>query len=220
MPGLGGYGFDVVDPGSGVTRQVVVVPYAAGTTFSFGRSALSADGRTLYLFVSVDLGRVAGERLLAVDVATGAIRSDHPLTADLSPVSLTPIGDAVAGLVPRPHGGVTLVFDAIPPASPLQPVPTLLSYDAALRPVGSALPVLEHADGAQTRAVAAGADGTVFLCVQVAQAGVDPGGRRPWRGRPGAGPGGQVALRRRAGGRARPGVGPDAGCRRGLGRSI
>lgn len=168
-PGQGGYGFDVVDPASGVVRQEVVVPYAVGTTFSFGRSALSADGRTLYLFVSVDLGPVADERLLAVDVATGAIRIDRPLAPDLSPVTLLPAGDAVAGLVPRPRGGVTLVFDAMPAASPLQPVPTVLSYDVALRPVGSAVHVLERADGARTRAVATTADGTVFLCVQVAQ---------------------------------------------------
>lgn len=168
-PGRGGYGFDVVDPVSGAERTDVVVPYAAGTTYSFGRSGMSADGRTLYLFVSVDLGQVSDERLLAVDVATGAIRADRRLGPDLDPVTLTPIGNSVAGLVPRPHGGVTLVFDAMPASAPLQPVPTLRSYDAALHPVGRAVPVIERAEGAQTRAVAAAPDGTVFLGVQVAQ---------------------------------------------------
>lgn len=168
-PGRGGYGYDVVDPVSGRVREHVVVPYAPGTTFSFGRSASSADGRTLYLFVSVELGQVADERLLAVDVATGAVRAEHRMGTDLRPVSLTPIGNAVSGLVARPHGGVTLAFDAMPAAFPLRQIPTLLSYDAALRPVGPAVPVLERTEGGQTRAVAAGADGTVFLGVQVAQ---------------------------------------------------
>jgi hypothetical protein len=168
-PGRGGYGFDVVDPASGKLRETVVVPYAAGTTFSFGRSGLSADGRTLYLFVSVILGQVPDERLLAVDVATGAVRADRPLAADLRPVTLTPIGNAVSALVPRPHGGVTLAFDAMPARSPLQQMPTLLSFDAGLRPVGSAVRAIDRAEGAQTRAVTVAADGTVFLGVQVAQ---------------------------------------------------
>ena len=168
-PGRGGYGFDVVDPAAGVLREHVVIPFAVGTTFSFGRSAVSADGRTLYLFVSVDLGQVADERLLAVDVTTGAVRTDRPLGADLHPVTLTPIGNSVAGLVARPHGGVTLVFDALPKSSPLQQIPTLLTYDAQLHPVGSAVRVLSVPDGARTRAVSAAADGTVFLGVQVAQ---------------------------------------------------
>lgn len=168
-PGRGGYGFDVVEPVSGRIREHVVVPYAAGTTYSFGRSGMSADGRTLYLFVSVDLGPVADERLLAVDIATGAVRADRHLGADLGPVSLTPIGNAVSGVVARPHGGVTLAFDAMPASAPLQEIPTLLSYDAGLRPVGPAVRVLDRGDGAQTRAVADGADGTVFLSVQVAQ---------------------------------------------------
>ncbi|MDQ1660477.1 MAG: hypothetical protein QOJ68_457 [Blastococcus sp.] len=168
-PGRGGYGFDVVDPVSGVVRVDVLVPYADGTISSFGRSGMSADGRTLYLFVSVDLGQVADERLLAVDVATGAVRADRRLGADLRAVTLTPIGNGVAGLVARPHGGVTMAFDAMPASGPLRQVPTLLTYDAGLHPVGSAVPVIERADGAQTSAVAAAADGTVFLSVQVAQ---------------------------------------------------
>jgi hypothetical protein len=168
-PGRGGYGFDVVDPVSGAVRADVVVPYADGTTYSFGRSGMSADGRTLYLFVSVDLGQVADERLLAVDIATGLVRADRRLGADLRPVTLTPIGNGVAGLAARPHGGVTMAFDAMPASDPLREVPTLLTYDAGLHPVGSAVPVIERADGAQTSAVTSAADGTVFLSVQVAQ---------------------------------------------------
>jgi hypothetical protein len=168
-PGQGGYGFDVVDPVSGVVRENVVVPYATGTILSFGRSAMSADGRTVYLFVSVALGRVADERLLAVDVATGEVRAERRLAADFRPVSLTPVGNGVAGLIARPHGGVTMAFDAMPASHPLREIPTLLTYDAGLHPVGSAVPVIEHADGAQTSAVAGAADGTVFLSVQVEQ---------------------------------------------------
>jgi hypothetical protein len=168
-PGQGGYGFDVVDPVSGDIREHVVVPYAVGTIFSFGRSAVSADGHTLYLFLSVDLGQAADERLLAVDVASGAVHTDRRLAADLRPVSLTPVGNGVAGLVARPHGGVTMAFDAMPASGPLREIPTLLTYDAGLHPVGSAVPVIERADGAQTSAVAGAADGTVFLSVQVEQ---------------------------------------------------
>jgi hypothetical protein len=57
----------------------------------------------------------------------------------------------------------------MPASAPFRQIPTLLSYDAALHPVGPAVPVLERAEGGQTRTVAAAADGTVFLGVQVAQ---------------------------------------------------
>jgi hypothetical protein len=166
-PGGSGYGFELIDPVTGQTRVTVVVPFAAGTTSSIGRSTVSPDGRTLYQFVSVGGGSVVDERLLAVDVATGKIRADRGLGTDLSLVTDTPIGHDAVGLAARPAGGVTLVFDATPDRFAPDRIPTLLTYDAELRPVGPAVRATRGTDGAQTDAIAAAGDGTVFLAVRL-----------------------------------------------------
>ncbi|MDQ1660478.1 MAG: hypothetical protein QOJ68_458 [Blastococcus sp.] len=166
-PGGIGYGFELIDPASGKTRVTVVVPFPTGTTSSIGRSTLSPDGRTLYQFVSVGRGSVADEHLLAVDVATGAIRVDRGLGADLDPISDGPVGHDAVGLVARPGGGVTLVFDATPDRFRPERIPTLLTYDAGLGPVGAAVPATSATDGAQTDAIAAASDGTVFLSIRL-----------------------------------------------------
>ena len=62
------YGFVVVDPESGESRTTSVVP-AGETDNPTGTATLSADGRTLYVYVSNTSG--GARRLLAVDVASG-----------------------------------------------------------------------------------------------------------------------------------------------------
>jgi len=160
-------GVEVVDPRGGAVRAVPVVPLPRGTTSADARSALAPDGRTLYLATTVTDGAGTVDRLAAVDVTGGRVVASRGLVDDVSLASTYPIGRQLAGLVPRPAGGVTVVFDASPTDVAVRRIPTLLRYDAALAPDGDPVRVTDLAEGAETQAVAAGADGTVFLVVNV-----------------------------------------------------
>ena len=165
--GPGGYGFQVVDPVGGAVRTTTLVPYRNGTTFASGRSVLDPTGRTLYLFVTAAAGIDVDERLLAVDVATGRVLAERDLGREVAAASEYPVSRQLAGLVARPGGGVTLVFDASPTAIAADRIPTLLTFDPQLQPVGAPVLVTHLLEGAETQAVAAGIDGTVFLLVEV-----------------------------------------------------
>ena len=163
-----GYGFAVVDPATGTARTTPIVAFGPPPALATGRSALSRDGRTLFLFLSVEAGAGPRERLVAADALTGVVLSDRDLSNDVAGASREVAGHDVAGLVPRPGGGVTLVLDATPDATRPERIPTLLTYDAKLRPAGDPVRVTSAAEAAQTQAVAGGVDGTVFLVVRVA----------------------------------------------------
>ncbi len=162
-----GYGAAVIDPRKGTVRTTVVEPITGKTRFAFGRSALNPDGRTLYMFVSTD-GRAGWrERLVTVDLTTGTMVDERDLTSDIAEASDSPAGHEVAGLVPLPHGGVTLALDASPDARRPERIPTLLTYTPWLDRVGDPVRVTSLAEAAEIQAVAGGIDGTAFLVVQV-----------------------------------------------------
>ena len=163
-----GYGVAVVDPAKGTLRTTVVEPTTGKTRFAFGRSALAPDdGRTLYLFVSTVTVAGSRERLVSFDSTTGAILDDRNLAPDITLASASPAGHELAGMVPLPHGGVTLVVDAtLDPTRP-ERIPTLLTYTPWLEPVGEPVRVTSLSERAQTQAVAGGIDGTTFLVVSV-----------------------------------------------------
>jgi hypothetical protein len=162
-----GFGAAVVDPAKGTLRTTVVEPITGKLRFAFGRSALNPDGRTLYMFVSTD--GLAGwrERLVTVDLTTATVSDERDLAADVAEASDSPAGSEVAGLVPLPHGGVTLVLDASPDATRQERIPTLLTYTPWLDRVGDPVRATSLAEAAETQAVAGGIDGTTFLVVQV-----------------------------------------------------
>jgi hypothetical protein len=160
-------GVAVVDPRSGAARAVPVVPYARGTTSADVRTALSPDGRTLYLVATVTQGDRTTETLSAVDPAAGRVLAQRGLVDDVSMVSVYPMGRQLAGLVARPSGGATVVFDASPTDVPERRIPTLLTYGADLGMPVNSVRVTSLAEHAETQAVTVGTDGTVFLVVDV-----------------------------------------------------
>jgi hypothetical protein len=162
-----GFGLALVDPVEGVLRTTVVHPLRQQGVSLAGGSALSPDGRTMYLFSSTVIDRALEDRLVAVDVATGEVVAERDPADDVAAVSVLPVGRDIRGLVPRPGGGVTLVLDAAPESKNLQRIPTLLAYDEALEPVGEGVRVTSLEERAETQAVAAGDEGTVFLLVEV-----------------------------------------------------
>jgi hypothetical protein len=146
---------------------VPVVPLDGRTTSADARSAVSADGRTVFLATTVTEGDTTTDRLAAVDAIGGRVLAARGLADDVSLASAYPIGRQLAGVVARPGGGATVVFDASPTEVAVRRIPTLLRYDAALEPDGDPVRVTDLAERAETQAVAAGADGTVFLVVDV-----------------------------------------------------
>lgn len=160
-----GYGLRVVDPVSGAVRTSAVLPAGDDVRASTGSSALAGPRVHLFLSVTTDAG--IREQLLAVDVATGRVEAERDLGDDVAAVSAYPVRDQLAGLLPRPDGGVTLVFDASPTEVPEDRIPTLVRYDPDLEPAGAAVSATDLSEGAETQSVAGAADGTVFLLVAV-----------------------------------------------------
>jgi hypothetical protein len=164
----GGYGAAAVDPATGTARTTTLVPASDGTMSADGRSALS--GSMLYVFVTVETGAGPLERLAAADLATGRVVAVRNLNEEVARASQVPIGRQLGGLVPRPDGGVTLAFDASPTDVAEDRIPTLLTYDARLEPVGEPVRATDLAEGGEIQAVTGGVDGTVFLLVEVRDA--------------------------------------------------
>jgi hypothetical protein len=162
-------GFQTVEPATGAVQTRVVVPYRRGTVSGAGRSAL--DGSTLYAVVTVQVDDEVREQLFALNPQTGVVLAQRDLTDDVAKASEVPMGRQLAGLVARPHGGATVVFDASPTDVETDRIPTLLRFDADLLPDGDPVRATDLAEGAETQAVAAAPDGTVFLLVEVGEGG-------------------------------------------------
>lgn len=165
--GREGYGLRVVDPVTGAVRTTVVVPAGDGGVTAVGRSSLIPGSPVLHLFASVEDDGGTRELLAAVDVASGRVVTDRDLGADVAAASRYPVARQLAGLVGRPDGGATLVFDASPTKVAEDRIPTVLRFDAELAPVGQPVRATDLAEGAETQSVAGAADGTVFLLVAV-----------------------------------------------------
>jgi hypothetical protein len=150
---------------SGDIRDIPVISAEDSTSSAAGHSAVSADGRTLYLFVGTTVDYRHSDLLFAVDAATGEFRAGHDLFDETRTTSERGVGRFAAALLPRPEGGVVLVFGAVAPAGDGDPVPTLLAYDADLQPAGS-----RHASGrrpfGETAAATTDASGTVYAAME------------------------------------------------------
>ncbi|MFD2094048.1 hypothetical protein [Blastococcus deserti] len=162
-----GYGVRVVDPATGAVRTTVVAPAGDGDRAADGRAALLVGASTLYLFFSVERDDGTSDVLASVDAATGQVLEVRDVGEDVAAASRYPVGGQLAGLVARPDGGATLVFDASPTDVAEDRIPTVLTFDADLAPVGEPVRVTDLAEGAETQSVAGAPDGTVFLVVAV-----------------------------------------------------
>jgi len=161
-----GYGLRVVDPATGAVRTTVLLSAGDDVRSSTGRSVVSQGGR-LVVFLSVVTDGGVREALVEVDPGTGSVLAERDLDDDVAAVSTSPVGDQLGALLPRPSGGVTLVFDASPTEVAEDRIPTLLRYDGDLEPVGVAARATGLSEGAETQSAAGTADGTVFLLVVV-----------------------------------------------------
>lgn len=158
-----GYGIVVVDPVTGRSASTAAAPFVPSTIN--GGAALSGD--TMFLFIG-GAGRYGtDEQLVAIDARRGLLVARRDLTRDVAAASLAPIGRQFGGLLARPGGGVTMVFDASPTEAFDDRIPTLLSYDATLTLTAPPVRVTDLSEGAETQAAAVTPEGTVFLLVEV-----------------------------------------------------
>ena len=159
----------MVDPATGAVRTTVVSPTGRRPDSEGGRSALSPDGATLYLVVSVVAGDDVREQLFAIDTRRAGARPARPgrrRRGRLVVPDRPPAGRARRAAVRR---GDASCSTPRPTEVAERRIPTLLTYDAGLAPVGGPVRATGLAEGAETKSVAGAADGTVFLLVDGAR---------------------------------------------------
>jgi hypothetical protein len=168
------YGFQVVDPRTGQGTNRFVLPPPESVDYDYEHAALSPDGRTLYLYIGWvpfethdDPNPADVSMLLALDVDSGKVLAQRDLADDLDAVSAFDSGVYVTGVVPRPDGGVSLLFNATPSAlDDESTIPTLFFFDDELEPEGDAVRLTGLDDQAESTIITGTPDGTVFALLQ------------------------------------------------------
>jgi hypothetical protein len=133
---------------------------------TFHPSDLSPDGSTLFIGLAWPIEDAIPSRVLAVDLATGAVTAEVELPDSLSE------SDVIADLRVRPDGGptVNVLNDPNNDGEYEDARPVVLEFDADLRPLGDPVELLGPDEGGRTRAMAIAPDGTA-LVVLVGSAG-------------------------------------------------
>jgi hypothetical protein len=156
------YGFVVLDPATGASRQTVVFP-AGGPSSAAGRTVLSADGRTLFALADdPDLG--PDWQLVAVDVATGAVVAEHDLRTDPWAAGYARLDSW--GIAARSDGGARVLVRGESEDGSGLAVPLLADYAPDLRPLGQPVRLLDEPADALSSLVRTGTDGTAFAVVE------------------------------------------------------
>jgi hypothetical protein len=159
-------GVVAVDPAAGAARTARVVPLDAATHGTAGRSALSADGRTVWLVTSTAVDGVLGYLLTGVDAATGELRASRDLFAELRGIHHPSQPLDLVALAALPGGGVALLVNTFPPGAAGLWSPTLLVYDDRLEPSAGPVALVPSGAVGTATALAAAADGTVLALVR------------------------------------------------------
>jgi hypothetical protein len=177
--GEAAYGVTVVDPATGRARPTPLV--AAGSDEAVGRSVLAGDGATVFTYVRTDGGADPQHRLFAVDSATGELRAERNLSADLTGIDVVADHFSDATLLPSTADGVRLAGNVTSGCA--DAVPLLLSFDGALEPAGPPLELVRDVGLWPGLSLTTVSDGTVFAGVTPENGGigqlvaVPPGGR-------------------------------------------
>ena len=159
-------GYAVVDLPTGASPPVAAVPLDRATLDVVGDSAVSADGRTVWLYSGMLVDGAYAYLLTGHDVATGELVASRDLFGELRAVHAAAQRLDVVGLTGTAAGTVILAVNAFRPRHAPFWSPMLLVYDTALDP----LPGLVELSGAGARvtatALAAAADGTAFVLLR------------------------------------------------------
>jgi hypothetical protein len=173
-------GYVVADPAGGELRTVTAVPLDPRTLQAVGTSAVSADGRTVWLYSSTLVDGRYLDLLTGHDVATGGLVAARDLHPELRSRHVPSLPLEPVGLVAGADGGVLLVANTFPPGQPPFWVPTLLAYDERLEPLGAPVALAPRSSAVTARAVAT-EDGATFVVLRGPRAStllaVAPGGR-------------------------------------------
>jgi hypothetical protein len=159
-------GFAVVDPATGLARTVAAVPLESDTGRAVGDSAVSPDGRKVWLYSSMLLDARYRYLVSGHDPATGGLLVSRELEAELRGLHAPDQQLDLVGLGSSPDGGVLLVVNAFATGREGLWSPLLLRYDAALRPLGDPVALAPAGAGSTARALAMSADGTAFVLLR------------------------------------------------------
>jgi hypothetical protein len=178
-------GFVAVDVSTGAALRVPALPLDDATTRVEGDSALSPDGRTVWLFSSTLVDGTFGYLVTGHDVTTGAIVRSRDLFAELRGIHVPHQDLDVVGVAAPAGGGVVLAVNIFPPGASSYWTPTMLTYDAALEPVTRPLTLASREAAEPATALAMAADGTAFVLLRGPQmhtlVAVPPGAHAPER---------------------------------------
>jgi hypothetical protein len=158
-------GYAVVDLANGVARTVAAVPLDPGTVDAVGDSALSPDGRTVWLFSATLVDGTYLYLLTGHDLASGGLVASRDLFPELRATHARDQRLDVVGLLATPAGEVVLAVNAFPGTAPFWS-PMLLVYDTALAPLTDPIAVAPRGASVAATALAMAGDGTAYVLVR------------------------------------------------------
>ena len=159
-------GYAVIHPGTGAARTVAAVPLDEETSRAAGTSALSADGRTFWLYSTMLVDGRFQYLLTGHDVGSGGLVASRDLFLELRATHMPEQELDLVGLAPSHDGGVLLAVNAYPRASNPFARPLLLIYDASLEPVGDPVPLAPQEALVTGRALTTAPDGTALVALR------------------------------------------------------
>lgn len=158
-------GFAVVDPATGAEHTVTALALDDATISVEGGSALSPDGRTLWLFSSVLVDGRFEYLVTGHDLVTRELMASRDLFADLRGIHVPYQELDLVGMHTAAGGALLLAVNTFPRRSSGLWSPTVLAYDTALEPLVPPTAVAPASVGSGIAAAVA-ADGTAFVLVR------------------------------------------------------
>jgi hypothetical protein len=170
-----------IEPGGGRGAAVAAVPLAADTERVEGLTAVSDDGRTVFLYVLTTVDGRTTELVEAWDLADGELLAARDLFADVRGLAAPFTVPDPVSLVPLPDGGVALVTNVWVDGT--NHLPLVLTYDSGLTPTGDPIALGSGAVDPIARVAARTAGGRVLVLLRGSPAStlvaVRPDARQP-----------------------------------------
>ena len=159
-------GYAVVDLGTGVARTGAAVPLGRATVDVVGDSAVSPDGRTIWLYTGMLVDGAYAYLLTGHDLTTGELVASRDLFGELRAIHVADQRLDVIGLTATPAGTVVLVGNAFGPRRAPYWSPMLLVHDTALDAVSGPVPLAGAGARVTATASATATDGTVYVLLR------------------------------------------------------
>ncbi|MFP5371430.1 MAG: hypothetical protein ACLGI3_11875, partial [Actinomycetes bacterium] len=159
-------GYAVLDPATGAARTVAAVPLDRATHDVVGDSAVSPDGRTMWLYSGMLVDGTYAYLLTGHDLRTGGTVAARDLFGELRATHAADQRLDVVGLTGTRAGTVILAVNAFRPRHAPFWSPMLLVYDTALDPRPGPVELAGAGARVTATALAMAADGTALVLLR------------------------------------------------------